>query len=391
MKNEELDRLNQELKSLRRKLKEDSRKRKQAEKALKESEARLRHLMENSADAFFLHDLNGKILDVNAQACKSLGYTREELLRLNIKDIEVEFLTGKHANHWRQAIPATPITLEGVQKRKDGTAFPVEVRLMGFEVDGQKLMLATVRDITNRKRIEKALQEREERFRELFNNMSSGVAIYEAKKKGGDFVFKDVNRAVERIEKATREELLGRSVLEVFPGIKEFGLFDVFKRVWKTGKAERHPASFYKDSRIEGWRENYVYKLPSGEIVAVYDDVTEKKFAEQMLQDSEEKYRTIIESIEDGYFEVDLAGNFSFFNDSMCRITGYSRDELMGMNYRLCTHKESSRGIFSSFKRVYETGVPERNLDWQMITKDGEKRDIELSLFHLSGTGVAKQ
>ncbi|MEW6546381.1 MAG: hypothetical protein AB1446_05620 [Bacillota bacterium] len=63
----------------------------------------------------------------------------------------------------------------------------------------------------------------------------------------------------------------------LFPGVGEFGLLEVFRRVWKTGKPERHPVALYRDARLEGWRENYVYKLPSGEIVAVYDDVTERR------------------------------------------------------------------------------------------------------------------
>jgi hypothetical protein len=76
--------------------------------------------------------------------------------------------------------------------------------------------------------------------------------------------------AGERIDGIRKEDLLGKSVLEVFPGIKDFGLFDVFKEVWKSGNPDRHFISHYQDDRIVGWRENNVYKLPSGEIVAAY-------------------------------------------------------------------------------------------------------------------------
>lgn len=124
------------------------------------------------------------------------------------------------------------------------------------------------------------LSESERRFRQLFEHSSSGVAVYESFEDGKDFVFRDINKAVETIEGVNRLKIIGRKVTEVFPGIVEFGLLDVFRQVWRTGQSARHPVSYYTDGRLEGWRENAVYKLPSGEIVAVYDDLTAQKQAE---------------------------------------------------------------------------------------------------------------
>jgi diguanylate cyclase (GGDEF)-like protein len=124
----------------------------------------------------------------------------------------------------------------------------------------------------------------ENRFRELFDNMKSGVAVYEAVDGGNDFVFRDFNRAAENTEQLSKSDVVGRSVLQVFPAVKEFGLFEVFQSVWKDGIPRHHPVSQYKDGRIEGWRENYLYKLPSGEVVAIYDDVTESKKREEEIR-----------------------------------------------------------------------------------------------------------
>jgi len=109
-------------------------------------------------------------------------------------------------------------------------------------------------------------------------------------------------------------------------------------------------------------------------------DITERRQAEEALRQSEEKYRTILESIQEGYFEVDLTGNFTFFNDSMCRLYGYSKEELMGMNYRHYTDKEHSKKLFQTFNKVYNTGEPTEAFDWQIIRKDGDKRYIEASV-----------
>jgi len=131
--------------------------------------------------------------------------------------------------------------------------------------------------------LKKALMKSEIRFRELFNKMGNGVAVFEARDNGNDFFFKDINPAGEHISKVKQEEIVERSVQEIFPGIKDIGLFDVFQRVWKSGVAEHHPAAFYTDNRISQWLETKVYKLPSGEIVAIYEDLTERKRAEEGL------------------------------------------------------------------------------------------------------------
>ena len=100
----------------------------------------------------------------------------------------------------------------------------------------------------------------------------------------------------------------------------------------------------------------------------------------EALRQSEEKYRSILETIQEGYFEVDFAGNFTFFNDSLCRNLGYSKEELMGMNNRQYTDKEHSKKLFQTFNKVYNTGEPTEGFDWQIIRKDGTKRSIEASV-----------
>jgi len=144
------------------------------------------------------------------------------------------------------------------------------------------------REVDKRKKKEVALLESETRFRELFENMRSGVAVYEAVDDGEDFIFKDFNKGAEKIDGLTGEDVVGRRVTDVFPRVKEFGIFEVFQRVWRTGKPEHFPDAMYGDERIISWRENNIYKLPSGEVVAIYDDITDRKHAEEEIKSHRE-------------------------------------------------------------------------------------------------------
>ena len=170
----------------------------------------------------------------------------------------------------------------------------VRIRIL-LDENGLKIGTRGVnQDITELVLAEEKLARSESKYRAIFDNIKSAVAVYNAINDGSDFVFKDFNHAAEEIEKIKMEEVVGKKVTEIFPAVVEFGLLEVFQRVWKTGKPEKHPVSIYKDERIGGWRENYVYKLPSGDIVAVYDDLTEIKQYEEELEQNQNRLRSLV-------------------------------------------------------------------------------------------------
>jgi PAS domain S-box-containing protein len=153
-------------------------------------------------------------------------------------------------------------------------------------------------DITERVRLE-------ERYRSLFTMMHNGVGVLQPIDNGADFIFVDFNPAAERIENTPADQVVGKRVTDVFPGVTEFGLLDAFRRVLQTGEPTTHPVRLYQDDRISGWRENYVCKIATGEIVSVYEDVTKQKQAEEALRTSEKRLRLLVENAPYGLVIID--------------------------------------------------------------------------------------
>jgi len=109
-------------------------------------------------------------------------------------------------------------------------------------------------------------------------------------------------------------------------------------------------------------------------------EIIDRVQAEADLRKSEEKYRVILHGIADIYYEVDLEGNLTFFNDPLCKMLGYSREELMGMNNRRFMTEKTAKRVYVTFNKVYQTGEPSKTYDWEAIMKDGSKRYVELSV-----------
>lgn len=177
---------------------------------LRRSERRLRTLVYAAADAFFVHDEQGRIHDANRCACESLGYTRQELLALNVADVEQNFSIEKLEELWKEIDPEIPATVEGIHCRKDGTSFPVEVRVGLIESEGRQLMFALARDITERKRAEEGVRESERRFRQLFENSADALFVHDSKGR-----ILDCNAEASQSLGYTQEELLSMNVGDI--------------------------------------------------------------------------------------------------------------------------------------------------------------------------------
>lgn len=150
--------------------------RKQAEQALSESQAQFRMLTEQaSGDLMLVHDVHGQILDANQQVCTVLGYSKAELLQMNVRAIDTLASLDQHDRIWAMMKPGQPVTVEGMYRCKSGRTLPVETRVGMRESQGQKIFLAMARDVTDRKQMEEALQRAEENYRSIVENAVEGI------------------------------------------------------------------------------------------------------------------------------------------------------------------------------------------------------------------------
>lgn len=207
------------------------------------------------------------------------------------------------------------------------------------------------------------------------------------------------NRAMEELTGVRTREILGKGNREyalIFYGKRRPMLIDLALGYSDYDKEQflylkRDKGIFYGENICPQIGQNEVYI--SGKSSPLYDrsgkligaiaslrDITDNRKAQQALQDSEEKYRNIIETIEDGYFEVDRAGNFTFFNPWLIKVLGYSVEEFENQNYRLVMDKENGRKVYAAFNRVFTTGQSVKELDWQVLKKDGTPLFVETTV-----------
>ncbi len=360
-----------------RELEEETIRRKDEAKAMRENEKRIRLLSESAFEALVIHE-EGLLIEANDQFFKMFGYEEQELLGKQVIPLIVAPESIEFMKEQIRSGVKTPYDSMGI--RKDGTKFPMEINARPVEYQGRTVRVGAIRDLSERKRAEQTLRESEEKYRELANSLPQ--IVFEMNKKGKlifanrnafdifgytktDFekdlnalqmvIPEDRDRAMENIQKAMSGEPLG--------GIEYTAL---------TKNGDTFPIVIHSNRILQ--------KDKTAGLRGIIIDLTERKRTEKALWESEEKYRTILESIEDGYYEVDLAGNFTFFNDSICKFFGYSRDELLGMNNRQYMDEKNAKKFFQAFNSVFRIGKPYKGIDCEVIRKDGSRCYVEASV-----------
>ncbi len=231
------------------------------------------------------------------------------------------------------------------------------------------------------------LCESEARYRSLFDNMNLGVAIYRVKDNGNRFVIHDFNQAAQTIDQISHDQVVGKELLSVFPGAKDSGLYEAMQGVLRTGVATYQGVRHYKDQRINGWREIFVYRLPNGEVVIVYKDQTSQKRNEEKMQ----QLASIVESSNDAIVAMELDGSVTSWNPAAEKIYGYAAGEILGKLILHLIPPELHRQTLNALDMIAQNRRVE-SFESQRIRKDGSPFDVSVTMspvFDISGQVVA--
>jgi PAS domain S-box-containing protein len=319
----------------------------EAAKQLKESEERFRAIFDQSVDAIFVHDETGRIVDCNAEACRSLGYSRVEMLSYSVKDFasnltsEKEERAGKNDTLWERAMAGKPGSLAGVHfgehRRRDGTTFPVEVRVSGIDYVRKRMILASARDITERKEAERSLREAETRYRTLVERMPVVAYILEPSY--------DENTPYPVVYISPQvEDVLGYEA-QRFVDDPEFwdwlihpedvaGVVAEDRRTDETGEPfDMEYRMIARDGRSVWVHESAVLATDeAGRPLywqGILQDITERKRAEAESRESAGRFRSTFENAPIGMALVGLDNRYLRVNQAFCEMLGYSQEDLL--------------------------------------------------------------
>ncbi len=221
----------------------------------------------------------------------------------------------------------------------------------------------------------KALKESEHRFRALFEHLINGVSVYTPTEDGKDFYIRDINPAGERITNGRREEIVGKVAGEVFPGLIEKGLMEVFKEVYRTGTPQQSFSFNYVNGKLEYWLDNYVLKLDSGELVAIYEDITSQINAESELKEANEYLQNLFNYASVPIVVWDSEYRIERFNRASEHLTQYHAEEVIGQKLDILFPQGSSN--LSMAKMISASrGSNWESVEIPVMRKDGQIRIV---------------
>jgi PAS domain S-box-containing protein len=346
---------------------------------IQSSEEKYHLIVENANEAIFIAQ-DAIIRFCNLKTMELLEVSQEEILTSSfinfIHPEDRDMILECHRRRMQGEVLPAVYSFRIINKA--GNIKWVEINAVAITWEGWPATLNFLSDITARKQVEAELLMSESRYRTLVENVND--VLFSADMQG---VMTYISPAVERISHYTASELVGKPFINF---IHPDDLPAIISRFVKLLAGEITPAVYRfvdKDGSIIHVRtfSSPVYEegRPVG-ITGVITDITDQKKAEDALLKSEEKYRSILNNMQEGYYEIDLLGNFTFINESFTTILGYMADEILGSSYTRYMDKDTAGQIYEDFHRVFQTGQPDKGIDWLFICKDGTKKSLGVSI-----------
>lgn len=313
------------------------------------------------------------VVAVNAALERLLGLKKDEIIGKKITEV----LPGSKNEdfEWIRRCDNVAATGESTRFEQYCRALERWFEVTAFRVE-PGFLAAIYRDITDNKRLYGVLQEVEMLFSDIANNAN---VLIQSVDHNGKFIF--VNRSWKEKLGYRDEEIESLTLWDILHPDSLDHCQAVFKEVL-SGKSVNHLEAVFaaRDGTtvtVEG-NANCRFDGEKVRVMGIFRDITQRKRTEEALIKSEKKYREILATIEEGYYETDLAGNFVFFNNIFCKVSGYARDELMHQSYKMLYRNPEE--VFKTFNRVYRTGKPVKTAGWPVITRGGQEIFVEISI-----------
>lgn len=359
--------------------------RKQAEMALRESEERYKSIFDKSIDAIYIHDFQGNFVDANPVALSMLGYTKDEIEKINFASLlspDQIPRTFQNINQIKNGGYQKEVSEYRLQK-KDGSHIYVETKssLLSFP-GGKDLIQGIARDITDRKLAEEALKESERSYRNIFEN--SGIALLTFKNDGTIIMF---NSEWERLSGYSREEVEGKMKwMEItHPDYRKKMMEYHQQRIKDPDLApQEYETVFIKKNGEQRVAYISVTALSGSEKWLVSaTDITDLKKIQNKLEKNVLRFRALAEYNVDGIITTDAAGKILYFNKSLLGMFGYSEDELKNRELTRLMPERYRENFMNGIKKFQSTGehrLAGRTLETIGLNKEGHEFPFEMSL-----------
>ncbi len=329
---------------------------------LEERERKFRQLIEQSPDAITLHDMDGNIVDVNETALNMYGYSREEMLAMSIPDLDPDYTSREDGGRfWEEMDTGEPFFFQARHKTKNGNILPAEVIVSKINLEDHVYVMAISRDISERRRYEEAIQEREEHLRTTL--YSIGDAVVTTDLSGNVVRMNPVAEELTGWAAADAESQPLNRVFNIINARTRESVDNPVKRVLDTGQVQglaNHTMLVAADGNEYQIADSGApIRGANGEItgvVLVFRDVTEDYNMREALRQSEEKFRDIFHHASDAIVVMDLEGHFVEVNDVACRTLGYTREELLDLTPKDIEPKAEPAVMQERIRAIKEDG-----------------------------------